>query len=228
MKAGLIGLSLFLSSAFLCSQTTPADAAPGIAGHPGCKSYFSVMWLDGVPGGKTEQATHYGLSKEQLDWWTQEGQKRSKTLCYLPQPELKEGAFKAGCAGCSADWQNHFRWLVLEHRTEKDKRTSISERTISGREMSAGPVGRATATAIVVSAGDPSTKMDYEIQVVSTDIAVYEGGNPVRPPSGQDHQLFYYSARKDQSRKGSSEQILRNDRQALQAAVQFIANNAKH
>lgn len=227
MKTLLLTVSLLLSGTFLCAQAPPPDATPGMAGHADCKAYFGVMWLDGVPRGQSQQATHFGFSQPQLDWWTQEGQKKTKSLCYVPQLALKEGAFTADCPGCFPEWQKHFHWIVLERRDDKDKRTAMSQTTIGGRDMGgSGPPGRAVSG--VMSAGDPSTKMDYEIQVVSTDAAVYAPGTPLRPPSGQDRQLFYYSSQKDKSRKDSSGQITHNDHQALQAAVQFIARQARH
>jgi hypothetical protein len=226
MRTLLIAFFFFLAGTLLQAQTAPADAVPGMAGHPDCHVYFAVMWLDGVPEGQTQQATHYGLNQPQLDWWKQEGQKRNKSLCYISQLQVKDAEFKVDCPGCAADWQKHFRWIVLEHRSDKDKRTAMSQRSLAGRDMGgSGPPGRATAG--VISGGDPATKIDYEIEVVSTDAAVYEGGSPLRPPAGQDRQLFYYSAQKDKSHKDASGQVVRNDHQALQAATDFIAKNAR-
>ena len=69
--------------------------------------------------------------------------------------------------------------------------------------------------------------MDYEVTVVGTDAAVYAAHDPIRPPTGQDPQLFYYSEEKDKSSKNAGAQIASNDRGVLQAAVEFILKKVK-
>jgi len=222
MKVWLVVSFLFAS--YVSSQAQSRDEVrAGIAGHQDCRSYFGVMWLDGVPEGQTMQATHYGLSQQQLDWWIQEGNKKNRNLCYLTQIEVKEGVFRLECPGCAADWQKRFCWIVFEHRDEKDKRANVSSKMIS-----VSPTGNGGRPMASMSVSDPSSRVDYEVKIVATGAAVYSGGSPIRPPSGEDKQLFYYSAEKDKSKKDASGQVERNDRAALDAASQFIAKDARH
>jgi hypothetical protein len=227
MKVWLV-VSFFLASYVSVQAQSRDEVLPGIAGHRDCRSYFGVMWLDGVPEGQTMQATHYGLRKQQLDWWIQEGNKKNRNVCYVAQIEAKDGVFRLECPSCAADWQKRFRWIVFEHRDEKDKRSNVSSTMVygaptnnSGRSDGARPMSS-------MSVSDPRSRVDYEVKIVATGAAVYSGGSPVRPPSGEDKQLFYYSAEKDKSKKDAGAQVERNDRAALDAASQFIAKDTRH
>jgi len=214
---------LFTSAIFLSAQTAPADALPGMAGHPDCQSYFAVMWLDGTPEGQTRQATHYGLNQQQFDWWKQEGYQRNHNLCYVSKLLDDEGVLYIVCPNCGADWQKRFRWLVFEHNEAKSKRVGPS----------AADPGEVTHTPGQVR-GRPALEQDskelpgaYEVAVVATGVAVFAPDTPMRAPRGSDRQLFYRAAQKDRSKKDFESQIARNDRATLQAAIDFVAKDVK-
>lgn len=224
MKYVLVAIVLLLSTFALVAQTPPAqEPRPGIAGHHSCRVYFGVMWLDGVPSGEIQQATHYGLSQQQFEWWTSEGYDKFHGACYLPQVRETTGKVELQCQGCAADWVTQFRWVVFEHVDAKDKRASVSHQVLTGQMGNANSSHPNTS----MSVGDPRTRVDYEVEVVATGAAVYAASNPIRPPSGQDAQLFYHSEEKDKSHKDPEAQGARNDRVALQAAVGFIVKNVK-
>jgi hypothetical protein len=226
MKYFPVAVFMLLSCALAQAQGAPAqEFRPGIAGHPDCKAYFGVMWLDGVPAGQTQQATHYGLSERQSAWWQSEGNKKARGLCYLPLRE-SEGKTDVQCPGCVADWSSRFRWVVFEHIDDKDKRSHVSGPVVTGPTGAAGAANSSRPTT-AVSVSDPKSRVDYEVAIVATGAAVYASGNPIRPPSGQDSQLFYHSEEKDKSSKDPAAQVTRNDQLSLQAAAQFIVKNAK-
>lgn len=227
MKYVVVVIIILLSSFALLAQAPPAEQPrPGIAGHHNCRAYFGVMWLDGVPSGETQQATHYGLSEQQFEWWTREGYYKSQGACYLSQVREASGKIELQCQGCEVDWVTQFRWVVFEHVDAKDKRANVSHQIVTG--PMAGP-GNANSSRpnTSMSVSDPKSRVDYEVEVVATGAAVYAANNPIRPPSGQDAQLFYHSEEKDKSRKDTEAQVARNDRLALQAAVGFILKNVK-
>lgn len=226
MKFLLAAIVIFLSRAALVAQTPAAEEyRPGIAGHHTCRAYFGVMWLDGVPAGQIKQATHYGLNEQQLEWWKNEGYNKSQGLCYVPHLREASGKIELECQGCAADWAARFRWVVFEHLDSKDKRSHAEGRVLSGPVGGGGTsTGRPTAS---MSVSNPKSRVDYEVAVVRTDAAVYAANDPIRPPTGQDTQLFYYSAEKDKSSKNAGAQVASNDRIALQAAAKFILKNGK-
>ena len=228
MKYVLVAIVLLLSSFALVAQTPPAqEPRPGIAGHHNCRVYFGVMWLDGVPPGETQQATHYGLSEQQFQWWTSEGYDKFHGACYLPQVREARGKIELQCPGCAADWVTQFRWVVFEHVDAKDKRANVSHQMLTGPMGGPGNANSSRPNTSM-SVSDPRTRVDYEVEVVATGAAVYAASNPIRPPSGQDAQLFYHSEEKDKSHKDPEAQVARNDRVALQAAMEFIVKNVKH
>jgi hypothetical protein len=184
------------------------------------------MWLDGVHSGQTQQATHYGLSEQLSDWWKREGYKKAQGLCYLPQVRESGGKVNVQCRGCAADWAGRFRWVVFEHTDAKDKRAHVNGQILTGPTAGTGAANSSRPTT-AMSVSDPKSRVDYEVAVVATGAAVYAANNPIRPPSGQDSQLFYYSEEKDKSSKDPGAQIASNDRIALQAATTFILKNVK-
>ena len=196
-----------------------------MAGHPGCRAYFGVLWLDGVSPGQTQQATHFGLSGQQFDWWKSEGYKKSQGLCYVAQLQETSGKLQSECAGCTSDWTKRFRWIVFERIDTKDKRSSTSEHMLMNADPTAGRPNNHSVSSY--SASDPNSRVEREVTVVSTGAAVYKTTDPIRAPSDRDAQLFYYSAEKDKSSKDASAQVVRNDRAALQAAAEFILKNVK-
>ncbi|MBZ5490552.1 MAG: hypothetical protein LAO76_06440 [Acidobacteriia bacterium] len=140
MKCVLVAIVLLLSSVALVAQAPAAEESrPGIAGHHNCRAYFGVMWLDGVPAGQSEQATHYGLSEQQFEWWTSEGYYKDQGVCYLPQVREVSGKIEIQCPGCAADWVSRFRWVVFEHMDAKDKRSNVSGQILTGQMGEQGP-----------------------------------------------------------------------------------------
>jgi hypothetical protein len=203
----------------LAQSPAAQPTEPGIAGHPECRAYFAVVWLDGVPAGQTQQATHYGLTEQQSEWWKHEGYKKLQSLCYVPQVHESGDGLNVECPACAPDWPSRLRWIVFEHSDTNDKRSHVSGQIFTGA------TGSRPSGAIGVS--DPKTRVDYEVPVVSTGAAVYAANHPRRPPSGTDAQLFYHSEEKEKSRKDPAAQVARNDRIALQAAAEFILKNVK-
>jgi hypothetical protein len=227
MKCILVAIVILLSSVALVAQAPAAEESrPGIAGYHNCRAYFGVMWLDGVLPGGTQQATHFGFSAQQSEWWRAEGYKKHQGLCYVPQVQEREGRVDVQCAGCAADWVGRFRWVVFEHVDAKNKRAHESGAIVTGPAISGG-LANSNRPVTAVSASDPNSRVEYEVEVVATGAAVYAANNPIRPPSGQDAQLFYHSEEKDKSRKDPEAQVARNDRVALQAAAEFILKNVK-
>ena len=225
MKFVLVVIVILFSNVASVAQAPAAEEPqPGIAGHHDCRAYFGVMWLDGVPEGQTQQATHFGLSAQQFDWWKSEGYIKSRGLCYLPLAASTE-KLDLKCPGCSSDWVSRFRWVVFEHVDAKDKRSQVSGHILTGQMGGAGTSSGRPNTSMSVS--DPKSRVDYEVAVVSTGAAVYAPNNPIRSPTGQDQQLFYYSEEKDKSSKNAGGQVASNDRTALQAAAKFILKNVK-
>ena len=216
---------LFSGVAAMAQSSDPP--LPGMAGHRDCKAYFGVMWLDGVQAGQSQQATHFGLSEQQLEWWKSAGYTKARGLCYLSPALDSTGKLDLQCPGCTADWSSRFRWVVFEHVDAKDQRSLESGQIVNGQLGATGRVYSSRPTT-AVSASDPNTRVDYKVAVVSTNVAVYGPYNPVRPPTGQDPQLFYDSEQKDKSSKNSGAQVAANDRMALQAAAKFILKNVKH
>ena len=217
---------LFSCVPVLAQGLPPQESMPGMAGHADCKAYFGVMWLDGVPEGQTQQASHYGLNQQQSEWWKSEGYRKARGLCYLPQVRELEGRVDVQCPGCAADWAGHFRWVVFEHVDAKSKRANIGGRIVTGPIASAGPAGNGRPAA-AITASDPSNRVEREVAIVATGAAVYSANNMVQPPSAEDTQLFYHSEEQDKSSKDPGAQVARNDRIALQAAAEFIVKNVK-
>jgi hypothetical protein len=225
MKFVLIAIVTLSSSVAAVAQPPAAEESrPGIAGYHDCRAYFGVMWLDGVASGQTQQTTHFGLSAQQFDWWKSEGYIKARGLCYLPLAADAGEKLDLKCAGCSSDWVSRFRWVVFEHVDAKDKRSNVSGQVVTASNAGLGAGGRPTAS---LSVSDPKSRVDYEVAVVSTGAAVYALSSPIRPPTGQDQQLFYYSEEKDKSNKNTEAQVASNDRTALQAAAKFILKNVK-
>ncbi len=210
----------FLVSGLSLAQATNEAPQPGIAGHPDCRGYFGVMWLDGVPQGQTVQATHDGLSPDQLAWWKQEGYRKASALCYVDGIREEQGQLKLSCGGCAQGWQSSFRWILFEHVEENQKRSHPSEQTITAAR--GAQVGGLSA-----SVRDPNSTLDREVAVVATGAAVYAGGSPLRPPEGNDPQLFYRSVEKDKKATNMAREMMRNDREAFQAAAAFLARKIK-
>jgi hypothetical protein len=203
----------------LAQRSAVQQPEPGITGHPDCRAYFAVMWLDGVPAGQTQQATHYGLTEQQSEWWKHEGYNKLQGLCYVPQVQESGDGLNVECPACAPDWLSRLRWIVFEHTDTNDKRSHVS-----GQILTRATGSRSSG---VISANDPKTRVDYEAAVVSTGAAVYAANHPLRPPSGTDAQLFYHSEEKEKSRKDPAAQVARNDRIALQGAAEFILKNVK-
>jgi hypothetical protein len=225
MKFVLAAIVILLSSVASVAQAPAAEEPqPGIAGHHDCRAYFGVLWLDGVPSGQTQQTTHFGLSVQQFEWWKSEGYIKARGLCYLPLAAESAEKLDLKCPGCSSDWVSRFRWVAFEHVDAKDKRSNVSGQIVTASNAGLGAGGRPTAS---LSASDPKSRVDYEVAVVSTGAAVYAPNNPIRPPTGQDPQLFYYAEEKDKSNKNAGAQVASNDRIALQAAAKFILKNVK-
>jgi hypothetical protein len=221
MRILLIAFMMAIPGLGLSAQAASTGPVAGMAGHPDCRTFFAVMWLDGVPEGKTQQATHYGLNQHQLDWWMQEGRSRNKNLCYVSGLQELQGKLQVDCSGCGGDWTKRFRWLVFEHTQEKQKRVSESMGTVMMEGQSSA---RPSAP---LSGGVPSTRVDYEVPVIATGVAIFPAADPLRPPGEQDRQLFYYSAEKDKAGKDIDRQVARNDRAAFQAAAGFVAKETR-
>lgn len=227
MKCIHLAIVVLFSSMTSVAQTPAAEQPlPGMAGHRDCGAYFGVMWLDGVPAGQTQQATHFGLSEQQFEWWKSEGYTKARGLCYLPLAAEPAEKIDLRCQGCSSDWVTRFRWVVFEHVDAKDQRSHVSGQILTGPTGGAGAANSSRPTTSV-SVSDPKSRMDYEVAVVATGAAVYAPNNPIRPPTGQDTQLFYYSEQKDKSSRNTGAQVVNNDRIALQAAAKFILKNVK-
>ena len=225
MKCIQLAIVVLFSGLALLAQV-PGQPVPGMAGHRECRAYFGVVWLDGVPAGQTQQATHFGLSEQQFEWWKSEGYTKAQGLCYLPPALESTGKLDLQCPGCTADWVTRFRWVVFEHVDAKDQRSHVSGQILTGPMGGAGTANSSRPTGSM-SVSDPKSRVDYEVAVVSTGAAVYAPSNPIRPPTGQDPQLFYYSEQKDKSNRNPGAQIVSNDRIALQAAAKFILKNVK-
>lgn len=227
MKFFLVAIVALFSSVAAVAQAPAADESrPGIAGHHDCRAYFGVMWLDGVPEGQTQQATHFGLSAQQFEWWKSEGYTKARGLCYLPLAAESTEKLHLQCPGCSSDWVSRFRWVVFEHVDAKDKRANVSGQILTGQMGGAGNANNSRPNTSM-SVSDPKSRVDYEVAVVSTGAAVYAANNSIRPPTGQDPQLFYYAEEKDKSSKNAEAQVASNDRNAFQAAAKFILKNVK-
>lgn len=200
----------------------------GFAGDPSCRTYFAAVWMARVSPESPGYATQYRLETEQLKWWKEQGTKKNPGLCYLePTPGGIYGVTVA-CANCPSGWDSSFRWLVFERTKTVENRASLAthDRTI-GRAPNppTSSSGRPGSTRTPVTLTDDSRRVEESTTILNTDVTVFGGGTPVRPPSESDRQLYHFSARNQVNGRESAKDYFPGDRKSLQSAIEFLAKN---